>query len=217
MKIEICSQCGNTIPSYSQGICYVCIRNERDKKKYPSGRLGIQRGNKKYIEPFRNETTEKSIGKKKGSYDDVKNESSKKALNILTSLFYGVDPFKKTDFESESPFQNMDVIRALFCAIECIKKREDSSKREKNKNKSFQAKQYSDKVFDQLKKWRLEQAKKEEVPPFVIAHDQTLKNLANKQPRDKFELMEIKGLGEKKVEKYGDIICDIIRKVEEES
>ncbi|MFM9943532.1 MAG: DNA helicase RecQ [Hyphomicrobiaceae bacterium] len=58
-------------------------------------------------------------------------------------------------------------------------------------------------LFDALKALRLRLATEANVPPFVILHDRTLMELADKRPGDLEALHGITGLGERKVAKYG--------------
>jgi ATP-dependent DNA helicase RecQ len=55
-----------------------------------------------------------------------------------------------------------------------------------------------------LKAWRLEQARLQGVPPYVVFHDRTLMELAARRPLDRDELATIGGIGAAKLERYGD-------------
>ncbi|MEG0297005.1 MAG: DNA helicase RecQ [Clostridium sp.] len=65
-------------------------------------------------------------------------------------------------------------------------------------------------LFDKLRLWRKSVAFKEQTKPYIICSDSTLIELANIMPKTKEELFEIRGMGEKKVSKYGDEILNII-------
>lgn len=58
-------------------------------------------------------------------------------------------------------------------------------------------------LFDELKIWRTGQAKAQDVPAYVIFPDATLKAIAIHRPKTQQELLEINGVGVKKIEKYG--------------
>jgi ATP-dependent DNA helicase RecQ len=58
-------------------------------------------------------------------------------------------------------------------------------------------------LFDQLRKHRKELAEKTSLPPYVIFHDKTLREMAEKMPRSAVSMLEISGVSEKKFEKYG--------------
>ncbi len=65
-------------------------------------------------------------------------------------------------------------------------------------------------LFDKLKLWRRERANREGIRPYIIFSDSTLIEIVNKMPKSKEELFDIRGVGEKKVLKYGDDIINII-------
>ncbi len=58
--------------------------------------------------------------------------------------------------------------------------------------------------FDALKQWRLERAKADEVPAYVVFHNATLAEIAERQPQTLAELARIPGVGPTKLERYGD-------------
>jgi ATP-dependent DNA helicase RecQ len=69
-------------------------------------------------------------------------------------------------------------------------------------------------LWQRLRAWRLEQARSQEVPAFVIFHDAPLRRIAALRPADLDELASIKGIGPGKLEKYGQEILDIVKGVE---
>ncbi len=58
-------------------------------------------------------------------------------------------------------------------------------------------------LFDKLRWWRVETARKHNVPAYVIFNDATLREIAKLQPDSLHELRGISGVGEKKLESYG--------------
>ncbi|EEL50491.1 MULTISPECIES: DNA helicase RecQ [Bacillus cereus group] len=58
-------------------------------------------------------------------------------------------------------------------------------------------------LFEVLRDVRKEIAQGEGVPPFVIFSDQTLKDMCAKMPQNDAELLQVKGIGEHKLVKYG--------------
>ena len=48
-------------------------------------------------------------------------------------------------------------------------------------------------------------------PPYIIFSDQTLKELAEKQPQSTLEFLEIKGVGQNKLEKYGAAFLALLK------
>lgn len=67
-------------------------------------------------------------------------------------------------------------------------------------------------LFQKLKVWRKEKSYKERIKPYIIFSDSTLIELSNKQPKNKGELMAIRGMGEKKFERYGEDVLSLINK-----
>lgn len=67
-----------------------------------------------------------------------------------------------------------------------------------------------DDLYQKLKTWRKAQAEEEKLPPFYIFSNQVLEGIVKKRPQIKEELLNIKGFGEKKFEKYGKQILEII-------
>ena len=66
-------------------------------------------------------------------------------------------------------------------------------------------------LFDSLRLWRKDRAMKEGIKPYIIFSDSTLIEITNKHPKNKEELLSIRGMGEKKFEKYGEELLDLMR------
>ena len=60
-----------------------------------------------------------------------------------------------------------------------------------------------DALFDQLRSLRLTLAQEQNLPPYVVFSDQTLRELAETQPKSPIEFLQIKGVGQNKLDKYG--------------
>jgi hypothetical protein len=69
-----------------------------------------------------------------------------------------------------------------------------------------------DKLFDELKSYRLKMSRQENIKPYYIYNDKQLTELINKSPKSIDELKQISGFGEKKAEKYGNDIISILLK-----
>lgn len=68
----------------------------------------------------------------------------------------------------------------------------------------------SDDLYERLKAFRLEKSREESIKAYYIFTDAQLKDLVEKLPKSKEELKAISGFGDVKVEKYGDMIINII-------
>lgn len=66
-------------------------------------------------------------------------------------------------------------------------------------------------IYNALKSWRKIKAIKENIRPYIIFSDRTLIDISNIKPYDTESLMNIRGMGEKKLQKYGDEILELIR------
>jgi ATP-dependent DNA helicase RecQ len=64
--------------------------------------------------------------------------------------------------------------------------------------------------FERLRRWRLEEARSQGVPPYVIFHDATLAAIAAAAPSSGTELSRIPGMGTKKMERYGTALLELL-------
>lgn len=65
-------------------------------------------------------------------------------------------------------------------------------------------------VFEELRRWRKAQADGADVPAFVVFSDDTLIEIAKIRPTDKEQLLDIRGIGPVKAERYADDILGIL-------
>jgi ATP-dependent DNA helicase RecQ len=65
---------------------------------------------------------------------------------------------------------------------------------------------------DALKKWRLTVAKEMGMPAYVILHDSTLDAICRGAPRSIVELLDVPGIGEKKAERFGPAILEVVKR-----
>lgn len=66
-------------------------------------------------------------------------------------------------------------------------------------------------LFEALRQLRSQLAREQDVPPYVIFHDRTLVEMAERQPRCLDEMAEVSGVGAKKLRRYGQIFLDRLR------
>lgn len=59
-------------------------------------------------------------------------------------------------------------------------------------------------LFEKLRSVRTELAAEKLVPPYIICSDKTLKDMCAKLPRDKEQLADVYGMGEQKIQNYGE-------------
>ncbi len=65
-------------------------------------------------------------------------------------------------------------------------------------------------VFAALRAWRAERAKADEVPAYVVFHNSTLAEIAERGPSTLAELGRIPGVGPTKLERYGDDVLETL-------
>ena len=82
-----------------------------------------------------------------------------------------------------------------------------SSRKNKARNKPPETQQLKD-----LKEWRLSMSRAADVPAFVIFNDETLLDLVEVQPTNLDELLNVKGIGPVKAERYGKEILELVSK-----
>lgn len=92
------------------------------------------------------------------------------------------------------------------CDICCPQKEEVISKKALNETVAYDAG-----LFEVLRAHRLKLAQEKGVPPYVIFGDRTLADLAVRWPRTMGELPQIFGIGQTKLEQYGEGFLSVIR------
>ena len=67
------------------------------------------------------------------------------------------------------------------------------------------------KLFDKLKELRLEIARAEKIPPYIVFNDKTLIDMCAKMPITKSDMLNVSGVGENKYGKYGERFIAVIK------
>ncbi|HEX4614499.1 MAG TPA: DNA helicase RecQ [Stellaceae bacterium] len=65
-------------------------------------------------------------------------------------------------------------------------------------------------LWEALRAWRLEEARRQELPPYVIFHDSTLTEVARRRPSSLDALAEIPGVGRSKLDRYGGAVIAVV-------
>ncbi|MDH4099833.1 MAG: DNA helicase RecQ [Nitrospirota bacterium] len=89
------------------------------------------------------------------------------------------------------------------------KEPERTRKKEKRKTRSS-ASPGHDALWQALREKRMELAKEQGVPPYVIFHDSTLSEMHAQRPQTLAELAHISGVGERKLERYGPAFLKVL-------
>jgi ATP-dependent DNA helicase RecQ len=86
------------------------------------------------------------------------------------------------------------------------------SDRASRKERNRAANPIGDPLFEALRERRRELAAEAQLPPYVIFHDATLREMAAVRPSTRDELAQINGVGARKLEAYGDAFLALIRR-----
>jgi superfamily II DNA helicase RecQ len=90
-------------------------------------------------------------------------------------------------------------------------RREPSKKATKKKKKKDETGLVVDEsLFQKLRTWRLEQARAQDTPPFIIFHDSHLRIIAAHRPVTLEALAELRGVGPVKLERYGEVVIELV-------
>lgn len=65
-------------------------------------------------------------------------------------------------------------------------------------------------LFEHLRAWRKKEASARGVPPYVVFNDATLRELAARRPATAAELRSVSGIGDAKLEQYGDDVLAVL-------
>jgi ATP-dependent DNA helicase RecQ len=124
----------------------------------------------------------------------------------------------RVDIEGYSALQLTDQCRpvlkgeqSLFLRIEEIKAPTAKKPGSKSARKA-QILPEDQELWDELRECRKMLAEESNVPPYVIFHDATLKEMLDTMPTSEAEMLRINGVGESKLEKYGDDFLHILRR-----
>ncbi len=64
-----------------------------------------------------------------------------------------------------------------------------------------------------LKARRMELAREQGVPPYVIFHDSTLLEILNRKPQTLDEMGQISGVGQAKLARYGEAFLEVVQDI----
>ncbi|WP_318437411.1 ATP-dependent DNA helicase RecQ [Photobacterium leiognathi] len=71
--------------------------------------------------------------------------------------------------------------------------------------------QYDKKLFAKLRKLRKAIADEEDLPPYVVFNDASLMEMAERLPTSNGDFLAVNGVGQRKLEKYGEVFLGLIR------
>ena len=119
-----------------------------------------------------------------------------------------------TDVEGHGAVKLVEQSRPLLRGeIELILRKpslDKDAKKKKGKSKTS-LRSVDEPLFELLREHRLELANEYGVPPYIIFHDSTLEDMAKTRPATLEAMRYISGVGEQKLDKYGDSFLNIIQ------
>ena len=93
-----------------------------------------------------------------------------------------------------------------------LRKQEFALTSKKGKKESKSKESYHDKndLFDALKNLRNKLAKEKRLPSYIVFNDKSLHDMCNLMPRTEAEFLMVHGVGQNKLENYGEVFLDLI-------
>src|SRR5690625_844491 len=136
-------------------------------------------------------------------YDQIthilKNElSAKTNMNVADKLLfkianYLVDNHKPTTYD-HSKYLKDTPVAAVVVKDEVVKEGMDKEN-----------------IVKQLREYRMQMAKEEDLKPFMVFTNREMEALIEKNPTTEEDLLQVRGFGKVKVEKYGDGLLEILK------
>ena len=205
---EICDNCGNCRVKFESRnitveaqMIFSCVKRIEKKLEIPAKEsivVGVLHGSafRKILDLHLNELSTYGLMKK----------TKRAEIHLIIDFLIRKGYMKReAGFVTLLPISN----EVLFHnkKIEMPFKKNDEEKG--NKKKSIEEDPFA--LFDHLKKLRLEIAKLENVPVYIIFSNATLADMALKRPKTMKEFLEVSGVSEVKAKKYGKIFLESLR------
>ena len=203
------------------GNCDVCLNPPKtwnateDAQKLLSNiyRMGQRFGTGQIIDVLRGKDTAKikQFGHQKlSTYGIGANRSDQQWRSIIRQLI--VQSYLLVNDEQYGAIQLTEKARGILKGEIKLFLREDmlSAKPKRVKKITFNVGESDSDLWDALRECRKKLADDAGVPPFHIFHDATLMEMMQYRPKDNAELLTINGVGEVKLERFGDDFLEVI-------
>ena len=124
----------------------------------------------------------------------------------------------RVDLEGYSALQLTDLSRPVLKGEQSLHLRKEelrapsTKKSAKKSDKKSQIAPEDQALWEDLRECRKQLSEEYNVPPYLIFHDATLKEMLETMPTSHSELLAITGIGESKLEKYGEEFLGIVRR-----
>ena len=125
-----------------------------------------------------------------------------------------VQGYVEVDHEGYGALTLTDASRPLLRGEVGIKVREDTktpAPRKKARSAPGDIPAADQALWEALRECRRQLAVAQNVPPYVIFHDATLRHMLRERPTDPEALLEISGVGQAKLERYGERFLEVVR------
>jgi ATP-dependent DNA helicase RecQ len=124
-----------------------------------------------------------------------------------------VNGFVRVDHEGYGALALTEASRALLRGEATLRVREDTKAVTTRKSRAVPSEvaPHDEPLWDALRECRKQLAIEHDVPPYVIFHDATLKQMVAVRPTDLDALLTISGVGQAKLARYGDRFLDVLR------
>lgn len=117
-------------------------------------------------------------------------------LAILTSLADGINPITGEAFEKDSPYQNWQIVKALYKAIQELKNQDLKNSNEVSPPKPVlpELDALAQEAYERLRQWRVYTAQTLDLPIYMILSNKTLHYIAYLKPTRLEQLKPIHGI-----------------------
>lgn len=131
-------------------------------------------------------------------------------LDGLNGMALRVSPLAK-QLDAELQSRSEQALRDHAAAIAAWQEAESSGANEEKMRVSSTSLPADPELYEALRDWRYQLAAEQSLPPYIIAHNKMLEQVAAAKPQTVKELLALPGFGSKKVETYGADILRIIK------
>lgn len=136
------------------------------------------------------------------TYGLMKNQSQKETMQLIEYLI--LNGYLLT-INGEYP-----VLKVTERGIQVLKGQESVYRKEPKKVQQLSDEE-TDTLFEVLRELRTDLASEAGVPPYVVFSDSTLKEMSRIRPSSRLEMLQIKGVGQSKLDKYGEAFLSRIK------
>ena len=136
------------------------------------------------------------------TYGLMKNQSQKETMQLIEYL---ISNGYLLTVNGEYP-----ILKVTERGIQVLKGQEAVYRKEPKKVQQLSDEE-TDTLFEVLRELRTDLASEAGVPPYVVFSDSTLKEMSRIRPSSRLEMLQIKGVGQSKLDKYGDAFLSRIK------